>query len=251
MNPAYGRAAQPWVLVAVVALHALALIALASLKPAAQAVGLPRPLMVSLLTPAPQPPAESPKPLPPKPRVTPEPVRKEMPPPAAEPAVPATALSERMVEPTPTPLEPLPAVLPPPAAEPAKPVAAYVPPAPLAIAVPPAPTPIEPALPAPPAPPAPVRTVPPRFDADYLDNPAPVYPPLSRRLGEEGRVLLRVFVNPDGSAAQVEVRESSGFERLDKAARDTVRRWRFVPARQGEDAVGAWVLVPIVFSLRS
>ena len=229
MNPAYGRAAQPWVLAAVVALHALALIALASLKPVAQALGLPRPLMVSLLTPAPQPPPEPPKPLPPKPRVTPEPVRREMPPPPVL-AAPATALSERMVEPTPTPPEPLPAVLPPPAAEPAKPVAAYVPPAPA---------------------PAPVPVVPPRFDADYLDNPAPVYPPLSRRLGEEGRVLLRVFVNPDGSAAQVEVRESSGFERLDKVARDTVRRWRFLPARQGEAAVGAWVLVPIVFSLRS
>jgi protein TonB len=64
-------------------------------------------------------------------------------------------------------------------------------------------------------------------------------------------VLLRVFVNPDGGASQVEIRESSGFERLDKAARDTVRRWRFVPARQGDKGVAAWVLVPISFSIRS
>ena len=74
---------------------------------------------------------------------------------------------------------------------------------------------------------------------------------LHRRLGEQGRVLLRVFVSPDGAAAQVEIRESSGFERLDRAARDTVLRWRFVPARQGERGVAAWVLVPITFSIRS
>jgi len=94
MNPAYGRAAQPWVLSAVVDLHALARIALASLEPVAQALGLPRPLMVSLLTPALQPPPEPPNPLPPKPRVTREPVRKEMPLPPVL-AAPATALSER------------------------------------------------------------------------------------------------------------------------------------------------------------
>lgn len=91
----------------------------------------------------------------------------------------------------------------------------------------------------------------PRFDAAYLDNPAPPYPGLARRLGEEGRVLLRVQVAPDGSAAQVELRQSSGFARLDAAALETVRRWRFVPARQGGDTVAAWVLVPISFSLRS
>jgi protein TonB len=74
---------------------------------------------------------------------------------------------------------------------------------------------------------------------------------LSRRVGEHGRVLLRVYVQPDGAAAQVEVRESSGYERLDKAARDTVKRWRFVPAKQGDRGVAAWVLVPISFSIRS
>jgi protein TonB len=92
---------------------------------------------------------------------------------------------------------------------------------------------------------------PPRFDADYLDNPAPAYPALSRRMGEQGRVLLRVYVLADGNAGQVEIRESSGYERLDRAARDTVARWRFVPARQGDKAVAGWVLVPVSFSLRS
>ena len=91
--------------------------------------------------------------------------------------------------------------------------------------------------------------VPPRFDAAYLQNPPPAYPPLARRMGEQGRVLLRVLVAAGGLAQQVELKTSSGSARLDQAAVDTVRRWRFVPARQGDQRVGAWVLVPISFSL--
>lgn len=90
----------------------------------------------------------------------------------------------------------------------------------------------------------------PRFDADYLRNPAPMYPPQSRRFGEEGKVVLRVFVEPDGRPSQVDVKTGSGFERLDLAAQEAVRRWQFVAARRGDAAVGAWVLVPIVFNLR-
>jgi protein TonB len=70
-------------------------------------------------------------------------------------------------------------------------------------------------------------------------------------MGEEGKVVLRVYVNERGLAGDVQVRTSSGSERLDATAQDTVRRWKFVPARRGESPVGAWVLVPISFSLRS
>lgn len=63
-------------------------------------------------------------------------------------------------------------------------------------------------------------------------------------------MLLRVFVEPGGTAGQVEIKASSGSPRLDQAAIDAVRRWQFVPARRGEEAVGAWVLVPILFNLR-
>lgn len=91
--------------------------------------------------------------------------------------------------------------------------------------------------------------VPPRFDAAYLDNPQPSYPVLSRRLGEQGRVLLRVLVSGEGRAREVLVKGGSGFARLDQAAREAVLRWRFLPARQGSQAVEAWVLVPITFSL--
>ncbi|MBK5915396.1 energy transducer TonB [Rhodocyclus purpureus] len=90
----------------------------------------------------------------------------------------------------------------------------------------------------------------PRFDADYLHNPTPVYPAMARRMGEEGRVMLRVFVEASGRAGQVEVQGSSGSPRLDGAAQEAVWRWRFVPARRGDEAVDAWVMVPIVFNLR-
>ncbi|UCV17124.1 energy transducer TonB [Quatrionicoccus australiensis] len=88
-----------------------------------------------------------------------------------------------------------------------------------------------------------------RFDADYLRNPAPAYPPLARRMGEEGKVILRVSVNPQGTADSVEIRTSSGSPRLDEAAQKTVRNWKFIPAKRGDAAIQSWVLVPIIFKL--
>jgi protein TonB len=123
----------------------------------------------------------------------------------------------------------------------------------------PAPSAIAPPPPAPPQPLEPIAAkaepvaalIPPQFNADYLNNPAPQYPSLSRRLGEEGRVMLRVFVDERGLPARVELRSSSGHERLDGVALATVKQWKFVPARRGDQAISAWVLVPISFSLRS
>lgn len=106
-----------------------------------------------------------------------------------------------------------------------------------------------PPAPAPVAAPAPEPVSQPRFDADYLRNPAPPYPALSRRLGEEGKVLLRVLVSPQGQAETVELKASSGSLRLDEAAIATVRGWRFVPARRGDAPVQSWVVVPILFKL--
>ncbi len=91
--------------------------------------------------------------------------------------------------------------------------------------------------------------IPARFNAAYLNNPAPAYPALARRLGEQGKVLLRAHVLPSGKPETVEIQESSGSQRLDVAARDAVARWQFIPARQGEVALAAWVVVPIHFHL--
>ena len=116
-----------------------------------------------------------------------------------------------------------------------------------------APSPIT-APPAPPAPaveapPAPLPVSAPIFNAGYLDNPAPPYPSMSRRMHEEGKVVLRVHVTPGGGADEVQVRTSSGSARLDESARDTVKTWKFVPAKRGAEAVPAWVLIPISFRL--
>jgi protein TonB len=71
----------------------------------------------------------------------------------------------------------------------------------------------------------------------------------ARRRGEQGTVMLRVFVTTDGLPSRVNIETTSGSSALDAAALDAVKTWRFVPARQGGQAVEAWVLVPIVFRL--
>jgi protein TonB len=87
----------------------------------------------------------------------------------------------------------------------------------------------------------------PRFDLAYLRNPPPAYPAASKRGGEKGRVVLRVHVTADGDADEVEIRTSSGYDRLDRAAIEAVRRWKFAPARRGAEPVPAYALVPVLF----
>lgn|GEM_PF-500537 len=96
---------------------------------------------------------------------------------------------------------------------------------------------------------APVAPTPPRFSASYLQNPAPRYPLAARRAGEQGTVTLKVRVTSEGLPERVEVEKTSGSSRLDAAALDAVRQWRFVPARRGATPVESWVLVPVVFRL--
>ena len=94
-----------------------------------------------------------------------------------------------------------------------------------------------------PAPPA-ISTQP-----DYLRNPAPVYPSAARRRHEEGLVILTVNVSPDGHAAGVSVKKSSGFKLLDDAAVAAVQDWEFQPARLGPVSLESDVEVPIRFEL--
>ena len=84
-----------------------------------------------------------------------------------------------------------------------------------------------------------------------IANPPPRYPFSARRRGQEGRVVLRVEVDPAGHAADVVVAHSSGFSALDKAAADAVRRWRFQPARRGGAPVAGRIEVPIQFRLNT
>jgi periplasmic protein TonB len=91
--------------------------------------------------------------------------------------------------------------------------------------------------------------VPPSFNASYLRNPPPRYPLAARLNGEQGTVTLKVLVTQQGLPGSVTLEKTSGSALLDAAALQTVRRWRFAPARRAQEAVDAWVIVPIVFRL--
>jgi protein TonB len=99
--------------------------------------------------------------------------------------------------------------------------------------------------------PAEAPATPPLFNAAYLRNPAPVYPAVARRSGDQGTVMLKVLVSPEGAPLRVELDQSSGSKSLDGAALEAVKGWRFVPARRGTQNIEGWVRVPVVFKLDS
>jgi protein TonB len=82
-------------------------------------------------------------------------------------------------------------------------------------------------------------------------QPSPHYPPESRRIREQGLVILRVLVDESGHAKQIEIYRSSGHPRLDEAARAAVARAIFKPLMSGGTARPAAAIVPIEFSLRT
>jgi protein TonB len=79
----------------------------------------------------------------------------------------------------------------------------------------------------------------------------PTYPPTSRRLGEEGTVRLKVLVDERGRPQDVQIAQSSGFARLDDAAKYAVRRWKFIAAADGTNPITAWTQVAVTFKLTS
>jgi len=190
-------------------------------------------MMVSQSEPPPPPPVVKPaEPLKPPPPVTPKPPPQQpvmTPPPSPPPTTPAP------VAPEPAPV----------LAAPAAPAATATVPSP-----PPAPAVATPAPALVAAPSAPVKVELPNSKADYLHNPPPEYPPMSVRRGEQGQVLLKVLIGADGLPQKVELLNSSGFERLDKAALEAAMRWRYVPGKRGGVAEAMWYQVPMVFNLK-
>jgi protein TonB len=77
----------------------------------------------------------------------------------------------------------------------------------------------------------------------------PTYPPASRRAGEQGTVRLKVLVDTNGRPSNVEVSQSSGSQRLDQAAIDAVRKWRFEAATDGQKKIQAYTQVAVTFKL--
>jgi protein TonB len=84
---------------------------------------------------------------------------------------------------------------------------------------------------------------------EYIQPPQPEYPSLSRRMGEQGKVTLRVLVNDKGRAERIELQHSSGIARLDEAARNAVARAVFKPYIEDGKAIAVYVIVPIGFQL--
>jgi periplasmic protein TonB len=212
---------------AVILLHIAGMVLLVNSKTTPPEIKPVAPMMVSLVSnPVPEPEVVPVVPVQPEPKPVVKPVVKQKPivkekVPTPEPVVQQPVISEPVNAPE-TP--PTPEVV-----MPKAPVVAEVP------KVAPQPEVIEP----------------PKFGVAYLNNPAPNYPSSSRRAGETGRVLLRVLVSTNGSAETVELENSSGFERLDEAAINAVKKWRFIPAKRSNQAVSAYVLVPVKFSLES
>lgn len=84
---------------------------------------------------------------------------------------------------------------------------------------------------------------------EYVRQPAPRYPPQSRRLKEQGLVVLRVLIDEQGNACSIEIENSSGYARLDHAAREAVSRAAFRPYVEDGEPRRALVLIPIEFAL--
>lgn len=244
----------PATLALVIFVHVVAALLFAQLLEATRYVQ-PEPLTVSLLREPEQPqPDVAPTPLP----QAPVPVREIRREPLPEPVKPEPVREvrhepkpvERVVLPEPAPERAV-EVPPPPPPQSITEVPVAPPPVPVVVAEP-APMPITqpPVAAQTPEEPADITMTSQMLAAIYLRNPKPGYPSLSRRLSEQGTVLLRVFVNAMGDATRVDLKESSGFPRLDKAALDAVEGWKFVPAKKGDRAIAAWVVVPIKFSLK-
>lgn len=84
---------------------------------------------------------------------------------------------------------------------------------------------------------------------EYVREPSPRYPPQSRRLREQGLVVLRVLIDEQGAARNIEIESSSGHARLDDAARAAVARAVFRPYVEDGAPKRALVLIPIEFAL--
>lgn len=183
------------------------------------------PITVDLIAPTQAPPAPpKPEPEPPKPKVQqpPEPVK-------PKPRVlSSNAPSQNQIQAEPEPVK--------------QPVVEAPPPAP--VEAPQAPVA---AAPAPATPPQPKQLA--ASAVAYLIQPSPRFPDASRRLGESGVVRLKVLIDETGRPIEIQVAQSSGFERLDKAAVAAMKAARFKPYMEGGVPRMAWAPAPITFSL--
>jgi periplasmic protein TonB len=181
--------------------------------------------------------------------VTPPPPPKLEPPPVPKPPEPVKqAPVKKKVERT-LPPPPKPVAIPDPKPAPDAPIGVIEPQPP----PPPITAPVNPEARAPAAAPGPGNDAGkvelPSSDASYLQNPAPVYPAISKRLGEQGKVLVRVLIGADGAPQRAEVKRSSGYDRLDRSAIEYVMTCRYVPGKVGGQPQTMWYEAPVNFVL--
>lgn len=91
----------------------------------------------------------------------------------------------------------------------------------------------------------PLPIVPPAITFKVL----PAYPSNILAQGQQGTVILSVFVGLSGQAEKIETKLSSGLAGLDEAAAKAVSQWRFSPASQGGTALASWFEVPVRFAI--
>ncbi len=186
-----------------------------------QAASQPREVFATFIQPepAPTPVQEIPKPVPPKPKTVPVVKKAVKPLPKRTEPAPTPVQQEQTVEtPEPTP------------AAPSAPPAAAAPSAAPAVSTP-----------------APPKTI---SGVEYIQRPEPQYPPMSKRMREEGKVMLRILVNEKGRPEKVEIQKSSGFSRLDDAARQAAMGAVFKPYMEDGRPVPVFAIVPINFSIQ-
>lgn len=85
--------------------------------------------------------------------------------------------------------------------------------------------------------------------AKHIEVIRPAYPAEARENRWQGKVTLRMMVLADGAVADVAVVDSSGYEVLDNAAIEAVQQWRYMPARENNEAISQGVAVCIKFEL--
>jgi len=88
------------------------------------------------------------------------------------------------------------------------------------------------------------------FDHKDLNNPQPQYPLMAKRRGEEGTVLLEVFVESHGGVTKIDIAKSSSYSLLDKAAIEAIKKWQFIPAKRFGQFVSSSVIIPVTFKLK-
>lgn len=216
------------IVLGVVALHVVLIWTLQSglLMRAAEII-VPAELLAEFITPpAPMAPPAPPKPVPVATPTPPAPAKRVQPKAPAAPQLQPLAITD----PTPSTAAPTGVVTQAPQAVAAAPAAA-------------APSPAQ-------AAPGPAKIELPSADARYSDQDATVYPAMSRRLGEEGTTVYSVLIGPDGRAISARLVKSSGFERLDKAAYDTVMRRRYTPGTRDGVPVALSYNAPITWVLK-